>query len=201
MGALEPSFGLVGSLLHSGPAPVIFPLRGTGAGEAPALVRRWAAEWNTNAEAVRIIKNAEKLRLRAYRLAGQWLVGYGHAGDTGPEAVVTPAKAEALLIADVGSCEGAVADAVMVPVTRNEFSALVAFCYNIGSANMARSVTLHRLNHGDRQGAADAFLYWRRATIGDEPKVANSLVERRRKERALFLSGQSRQTRSETPTS
>jgi lysozyme len=166
-----------------------------------AISQRPAPEWTTAGAAFDIIRNAEKLRLKAYFLAGQWLVGYGHAGDTTSGTQITEAKAEQLLKNDVSSCEGAVSQAVDVPVTRNEFSALVAFCYNVGPANMAKSNIVRRLNHQDRQGAADAFLAWTHAKIDNIRKVAASLVDRRREERALFLSDGTTLDRFETPTS
>lgn len=154
---------------------------------AAQILERPAPEWHTSTAALAIIRHAEQLRLKSYSLAGQWLIGYGHAGDTVEGMEITPAKAEAYLEADIKSCEVAVADAVAVPVTRNEFSALVALCYNIGNANMAKSSVVRRLNRQDRQGAADAFLLWTHATIDDVHQVCASLVDRRRKERALFL--------------
>jgi lysozyme len=154
--------------------------------ESPVM-RRPAGAWRTNAEAIQIIKEAEKLRLRSYYLAGQWLIGYGHAGDTEPDLVISKARAEEFLRADLKICEGAVANAVDVPVTGNEFSALVALCYNIGGAKFARSHVVGHLNQWNREQAANAFLNWKRATINDVTRVAASLVDRRHKERALFL--------------
>lgn len=154
--------------------------------------KRLASDWRTAPAAFAMIRHAEQLRLKAYYLAGQWLIGYGHAGDTTPDMEITELQAEALLREDVAVCEEAVANAVRVRVTRNEFSALVAFCYNVGPASLARSSIVRRLNGQDRQGAADAFLYWVHATIDDVKRPVASLVERRRQERALFLSDRPR---------
>jgi lysozyme len=154
--------------------------------ESPVL-RRPARAWRTNEQAIHIIKDAEKLRLKSYYLAGQWLIGYGHAEGTEPDMVITKARAEELLRADLRICEGAVSSAVDVPVTANEFSALVALCYNIGGAKFARSHVVAHLNQWNRELAANAFLNWKRVKIDDATRVAASLVDRRHKERALFL--------------
>jgi lysozyme len=155
--------------------------------ESP-VIRRPARVWRTNEQAIRIIRDAEKLRLKSYYLAGQWLIGYGHAEGTEPDMVITRARAEEFLRADLRICEGAVSSAVDVPVTVNEFSALVALCYNIGGAKFARSHVVLHLNRWNLEQAADAFLNWKRVKIDDATRVAASLVDRRRKERALFLS-------------
>lgn len=162
----------------------IFRLR---ASPKSPLVRRAASHWRTNAEAIEIIKHAEKLRLEAYFLAGQWLIGYGHAGGVTPGMVITKARADELLAEDLRICEQTVGRVVEVPVSRNEFSALVALCYNIGGAKFARSHVVEHLNNRDRDQAANAFLHWRKVTIDDVSKVAASLVRRRNLERALFL--------------
>ncbi|MFO1186520.1 MAG: lysozyme [Alphaproteobacteria bacterium] len=176
--------GPVGAQHASLPSDPILRLR---ASPKSPFVRRPASFWKTNAEAIEIIKNAERLRLEAYFLAGQWLIGYGHAGGVTEGMVITKARASQLLADDLKICEQTVGRIVDVPVTRNEFSALVALCYNIGGAKLARSHVVEHLNNRDRAQAANAFLHWRRVTIDDVSKVAASLVNRRHLERALFL--------------
>jgi lysozyme len=152
---------------------------------------RPADAWSTNPEAIKIIEDAEGLRLRAYRLAGQWLIGYGHATDASEEAVqdltITENEAAKLLRSDVGMCENAVRDVVKVQVTRNQFSALVAFCYNVGPATMAKSQIVRHLNNGECDDAAEAFLAYDHARMEDEKVKVASLTQRRIKERYLFL--------------
>jgi len=162
----------------------IFRLR---ASPKSPFVRRAASHWRTNDEAIEIIKHAEKLRLTAYYLAGQWLIGYGHADGVTEGMAITKARAEELLAVDLRICEQMVGRVVDVPVSRNEFSALVALCYNIGGAKFARSHVVEHLNNRDRAEAANAFLNWRKVTIDEVSKVAASLVNRRHLERALFL--------------
>ncbi|ELI8281136.1 glycoside hydrolase family protein, partial [Yersinia enterocolitica] len=60
---------------------------------------------------------------------------------------------------------------------------LCSLIFNIGPTAFANSTVLKRLNDGDYQGAADAFLMWKKA--GNNPDI---LLPRRQRERALFLS-------------
>lgn len=147
-----------------------------------------ARQLSTNAAGLAIIKESEGLRLEAYSYAGQWLIGYGHSATTKPGMKITAAQAEDLLRQDLAVCEKAIGDAVTVPINANEFSAMVSLCYNIGWQNFAASSVVRRLNAGDREGAADAFLMWTKATVAGERVTVPHLEERRQRERALFLS-------------
>ncbi len=140
-----------------------------------------------NERGLEIIRKSEGLRLDAYKLAGQWLIGYGHAGTAQPGMSITKAEADRLLIADVRDAEAAVRRLVEVPVNENEFSALVSLAYNMGPAAFARTLVLARLNKGDRKGAAEAFRYLVAADIGGERVVLDALKRRRLAERSLFL--------------
>lgn len=140
-----------------------------------------------NEHGLEIIRKSEGLRLNAYYLAGQWLIGYGHAGSAKQGMAITHADAERLLIADVKEAERAVRELVAVPVNENEFSALVSLAYNMGSGAFARTRVLERLNAGDRAGAANAFRHIVAADINGERVVLDALRRRRAAERALFL--------------
>lgn len=140
-----------------------------------------------NERGLDVIRKSEGLRLKSYYLAGQWLIGYGHAGTAAPEMAITRADAERLLVADVKDAERAVRMLVAAPVNENEFSALVALAYNMGGGAFAQTEVLRRLNAGDRAGAAEAFRYIIAADIKGERVVLKSLKRRRAAERALFL--------------
>ncbi len=140
-----------------------------------------------NDRGLEVIRASEGLRLKSYYLAGQWLIGYGHAGTAGPGMAITRADADRLLIVDVRAAERAVRDLVAVPINENEFSALVALAYNMGAGAFAKTEVLARLNAGDRNRAADAFRYIIAADVNGERVVLASLKRRRAAERALFL--------------
>ena len=152
---------------------------------------RPATAWRTNAEALHIIQEAEGLRLSSYYLAGQWLIGYGHATDlpeeTAANLTITESEARRLLRSDIAMCEDAVRRQLNVRVTQNEFSALVAFCYNVGTGTFANSSIVRHLNAGDELRAADAFLLYDKARMEKEKVQVARLTERRIKERFLFL--------------
>ena len=84
---------------------------------------------------------------------------------------------------DLKSFEKTVNDSVKVPLSQNQFDALVSLSYNIGSGAFKNSTLLKKLNAKDYAGAADQFLVWNKGG----GKVLKGLVRRRDAERALFL--------------
>lgn len=145
------------------------------------------ANLRINDAGLQIIKNSEGLRLEAYNLGGQWLIGYGHSRTARSGMTITEAQAAALLREDVRDAEDAVKRMVTVALNENEFSALVSLAYNLGSGGFSKTSVLEVLNTGDRKGAADAFLNHNRARIDGELQVIDHLTHRREQERALFL--------------
>ena len=97
------------------------------------------------------------------------------------DPAITEAKAREYLAHDVADVERRLAPLVRVPVTANEWSAIVSLFYNVGVR--PASTLLRRLNAGKKQEAADEFLRWNRA--GGE--VLRGLTRRRQAERKLFL--------------
>ncbi len=140
-----------------------------------------------NAAGLQIIKDSEGLRLDAYNLGGQWLIGYGHARTARAGMTITEAEAERLLREDTEASEEAVRSMVTVGVNVNQFSAMVSLAYNLGAGGFSRTSVLDRINRGDYRGAADAFRNHDRARINGELQSIPHLTERREKERALFL--------------
>jgi len=146
----------------------------------------------TNDAGVALIKKFEGLRLDAYAdPAHGWAVptiGYGHTAAAGAPTVtrgmkITEAEAEAILRRDLGQYERAVTEAVTVPLTGNQFGALVGFTFNLGAGDLRGSTLLRKLNAGDYSGAADEFARWNKAG----GKVLAGLTRRRAAERELFL--------------
>lgn len=135
----------------------------------------------------RLIAESEGLRLKAYYLADQWLVGYGHARIAYEGLEITPAEAEALLHRDIHDVEQGLARLLTVPVNENEYAALVSLAYNMGLGGFERSLVYQRLIKGDRAGAADAFRYLTTAKINGVRTEMPVLAARRERERALFL--------------
>ncbi|GAB4491818.1 MAG: hypothetical protein Tsb0010_00300 [Parvularculaceae bacterium] len=146
------------------------------------------AHLRTNDAGIAIIKASEGLRLEAYQgPAGNWLIGYGHLEGVTPGMTITEAEAEQILRDDLRIFEDGVKRYVTVPVNENEFSAMVSIAYNKGVGGFRDTEILTRLNAGDRQGAADAFLLYDTAVINGERRVLEHLSHRRAQERELFL--------------
>lgn len=138
-----------------------------------------------------IIKAHEGLRLEAYLPTpnDRWTIGYGHTATAKKGMKITPKQAEELLEQDIVWVEKVIADKVKVPLNQNQYDALGSLIYNIGATAFAKSTVLRKLNLGDYQGAADAFLMWNKQKNQSTGKmqVLKGLTHRREKERALFL--------------
>lgn len=138
---------------------------------------------HTGAAGIRIIKNFEGCRLTPYLCpASKWTVGWGHVLSDVEHKTwkfpLTQEQADALLVKDLVRYENKVNEYAKVPLTQNQFDALVSFVYNCGFAP-----TLFKLlNKGDYAGAAREFPKW----VRGGGKVLPGLVKRRAAERVLF---------------
>lgn len=138
----------------------------------------------TNQAGIDLIKKFEGLRLTAYQDAvGIWTIGYGSTGRVKKGMRITETEADALLRADLGEAEAAVARWVKVPVTPNQHAALVSFAFNLGGGNLGKSTLLRKLNRKDYLGAANEFGKW----VNAGGKRLAGLVRRREAEKRLFL--------------
>lgn len=141
----------------------------------------------TSARGRALIEQREGVRLKSYTdSVGVWTIGYGHTSAAGPPHVspgmtITAKEADDILTADLVKFEAAVNAAVKVAMADHEFDALASLALNIGPGAFTGSTVVHKLNSGDRHGAADAFLMWRNA--GGRP----ILLKRRQSERLQFL--------------
>ena len=100
------------------------------------------------------------------------------------DKAITKERAIQLAKNVVKSFEEQVNKSILLPMTQNQFDAMVLLCYNIGKSGFARSSVVRNFNLGNIQKAADSFLLWNKAG----GKVVKGLVNRRNKERSLFLS-------------
>lgn len=139
---------------------------------------------------VDLICSFEGKRLAAYDDGvGVWTIGFGTTvypngikvkkGDT-----CTEVQAKAYMAHDLKKFEAAVNNAVTVPLNQNQFDALLSLAYNIGTDAFSKSTLMQKLNANDIRGAADQFDVW----VNAGGKRMQGLVNRRAKEKALFLS-------------
>lgn len=149
-----------------------------------------------SANGIAVIKNFEGLRLNAYRdIAGVWTIGYGSTryvdGKTikPGDKLANEAQADVLFKKTLERYVEAVNNAVKVPLTQNQFDALVSLTYNIGTGGFAMSSALKLINQQNYLGGANAMLAWNKITDPETKakKVSKTLAARRAQERGLFL--------------
>lgn len=130
-----------------------------------------------------LIKEFEGFRANAYLCsAGVPTIGYGHTRGVKLGDVCTREEAEEWLKEDVEAAERCVNQTVAVPLTENEFSALVSFVFNLGCGNFRKSTLLKLLNESRHDEAAMEFRRWDRAG----GMVLAGLTKRRLAEQRLF---------------
>ena len=140
-----------------------------------------------SANGLELVKHFEGLYLKAYKCpAGVWTIGYGHTGIRHNDGTVysgrtvTEATAEALLYEDLAKFADRVSSFVKVPLTQNQFDALVSFDFNTGG--LAKSTLLKLLNAGGHDKVPAQLLRWNRAN----GKVLRGLTRRRQSEANLW---------------
>lgn len=143
----------------------------------------------TSKQGIDQIKRHEGLRLTAYADGGGvWTIGYGSTRGVRKGMTITEAEANARLVSDLAEAERAVDRAVSVPLSQQQFDALVSLVFNIGEGAFIGSTLLKRLNEGKYHDAAAQFDRW----VYDNKKKVPGLVARRKAEKDLFLDGTKR---------
>lgn len=138
----------------------------------------------TSATGIELIKKYEGCVLTTYKCpSGVLTIGYGHTKNVKQGMTITKAQAEEYLKSDLVVYETAVNNYVKVPISQNQFDALVSFSFNCGTGALKTSTLLEKLNAKDYNGAAKEFLRWNKS----RGKVLNGLVKRRTEEMTLFL--------------
>jgi len=91
----------------------------------------------TSQSGLDFIADHEGLELVAYPDPGSggepWTIGVGHTGGVKPGDTCTKHEALQWLAEDVETAERAVLRMVDVPLSQNQFDALLSFLYNVGS--------------------------------------------------------------------
>ena len=143
----------------------------------------------TNDRGIALIKKFEGVKLDAYQdVAGIWTIGYGHIKGVTPGMHISAEEAEQTLQDDLEGTEAAVDDATKGGATAdNQFAAMVAFAFNVGTANFRQSTLLKDHLAGKYPDAADAFLLWNKARVNGVLQPVTGLTNRRTAERELYL--------------
>lgn len=167
-----------------------------------------------SATGLALLKELETFEPKAYRCpAGKLTIGYGHVIQENEHYLrvgrITEAQATELLVRDLVRFERAVFTAIMVPLTQNQFDALVVLCFNIGPGSLrlgtgfAASSVAAAINARTSEATIRTNWYkWNKIdgshdgkdNDGDgqvdeagEKKVAPGLVVRRQREADLYF--------------
>jgi lysozyme len=97
----------------------------------------------------------------------------------------TREQCASLLQQDTASAQAGVKRLVTVPITQEQYDALVSFTFNLGEGSLRRSALLAKLNAGDCLGAGAEFPKW----VYAGGRVLPGLVRRRADERRVFETG------------
>lgn len=116
--------------------------------------------------------------------AGKRTIGYGHVilPDDNIIEPITEDQAEDILEKDVIVAENAINKYVKIPLTQNQFDALVCFVFNIGKTNFKTSTLLKFINEQLWDKIPKQFMRW----VYHDKKLIKGLENRRKIEVRLW---------------
>lgn len=138
--------------------------------------------------AISLIKKFEGLRLTSYRCsAGKWTIGWGSTKDVTPGMTIDLREAELRLIRDLSAIEDELNRMIKIPLSQNQYDAIVSWAFNFGATKVRTSELIRKLNLG-LPGVSDEFLRWVHERNPATMKMRKSpgLVRRRKEEKDLF---------------
>jgi lysozyme len=157
---------------------------------------------NVSPLAIDMLKHHEGVKNKPYRCPAKlWTIGVGHVMypeqaklpmDKRDNVVLRPEddrtytqeEVDGILRHDLDRFERGVERFCPSNLSQGEFDALVSFSFNLGLGTLQRSTLRQKLLRGDKEGAAEEFLKY--CLAGG--KILKGLQNRRKDERALFLS-------------
>lgn len=132
-----------------------------------------------------ISRRWEACRLKAYKPlpTDPWTIGWGATGPGIIEGTVwTQQQADGNHHNRFVTLASQLAPLVKVPVTDNQFGAMLSLTDNIGLTAFTNSTLLRLLNQGDTKGASQQFLVWNKSA----GKYVQGLMNRREDEKHVF---------------
>jgi lysozyme len=119
-------------------------------------------DYTYDPQGLALTEREESCKLVAYQdQGGTWSNGYGHTGDdVYPGQVISREQAVIWLQRDLAIAEAGVNHSVTVPLTQDQYDALVDFAYNAGTPAFERSTMLKQLNEGQYALADASFQRW-----------------------------------------
>ena len=116
-----------------------------------------------SSKGIDLIKSFEGYSSTSYIcLAGYTTIGFGHVIKSNENftAVLSEDDAEALLKADLIVAESAVCRLIKVPLSDNQYAALVSFTFNLGGGALQRSTLRSRLNREEYGSVPSELQKW-----------------------------------------
>lgn len=140
----------------------------------------------TSNKGIDLIKHFEGFKPEPYVCAGGYLtIGYGHKLLPSDRfQTITEERAEILLRKDLSRFERAVIKYITIPLSNDQFDALISFTYNLGAAALQRSSLRQKVNYEEFEEASKEFNKW----VYAGGKRLSGLVRRRKIESQLFMS-------------
>lgn len=140
---------------------------------------------NISQKGIDLIKSFEGFRSEAYICPGGVItIGYGHTKSVQYGDTITKEEAEDLLAQDVQEYAEAVEKYINVPVTQNQFDALVSLCYNIGKTGFFNSPVRRLVNENPAQLDRIETAFKKHNRAGGQ--VLPGLTRRRQEEFQLY---------------
>lgn len=139
-----------------------------------------------NAAGLNLVKHFEGFFPEVYICpAGYPTVGYGHLLRKGEDFKkgLTEDEAASLLDKDLASAAQSVLRLIHVPLTDNQFSALVSFTFNLGGGALQRSTLRRKINRGEHEEVPSELKRW----IWGGGRRLPGLLRRRIAEGVLYL--------------
>lgn len=137
-----------------------------------------------------LVKRFEGFYSEAYLCpAGVWTIGYGHTRGVRRGQTVAEKEAEAMLQQDLAEAAQDVERLIAVPMTDNQFAALVSFVFNVGVGNFQASTLRRKLNIGNYEEIPFELNRWVKATdpVSGKKRTLRGLVLGRAAEGGLWL--------------
>jgi len=133
---------------------------------------------------IALIKHFEGFSPVVYRdVAGKATIGYGHLLRDGEAwERLSEAEAEGLLRQDIAVAERAVSHLIRIPLTDNQFAALVSFTFNLGSGALQRSTLRQKINREEHGDVPRELMRW----VWAGGRQNEGLKRRRKAECALY---------------
>ena len=141
----------------------------------------------TSQEGIALIKKFEGCKLESYLCkASVWTIGYGSTKGVSEGMTISQERADMLLLEDLEIFEEEVNNLIKVDLEQHQWDAIIAWTFNLGSANLLASTLLKKLNDKKWEEVPEQIKRWNKATVDGEKQVLEGLVRRREAEASLF---------------